>query len=166
MRDYAIAAIESALAAPAPKPKNAWSNCSEILRGIGQTYPRTCHVCGLGPCKATRDQFELVGLTPPAPKPVLWRDPAYDLTARLCAIDAVDRKHGCDLIRRETVMDFVVRWRVERDKMPTPYTAPPDTAALQARITKLEAALVKIADTPAGAGEVMRANARTALEES
>lgn len=26
-------------------------NCNNILRGLGKAYPRTCKVCGLGPCQ-------------------------------------------------------------------------------------------------------------------
>jgi hypothetical protein len=56
------------------------------------------------------------------PKPVLWSDPAYELTASLCRLPTVDDKD--ELIRRESVMDLVARWRFARDKMPTPYAAP------------------------------------------
>lgn len=63
---------------PAPEPKNVWSNCNEIMRGVGQPYPRTCKVCGLGPCKGSRDQFELAGLAPPAPEPIIvWDCPTH-----------------------------------------------------------------------------------------
>jgi hypothetical protein len=29
--------------------------CSEALRAAGKAYPRTCHECGLGPCKRHRE---------------------------------------------------------------------------------------------------------------
>ncbi len=44
--------------------------------------------------------------------------PAFELTARLCAIRVVAEKDDYELIRRESVMDFVVRWRQTIDKLP------------------------------------------------
>ncbi len=45
--------------------------------------------------------------------------PAFELTARLCAIRVVAEKDDYELIRRESVMDFVVRWRQTIDKLPS-----------------------------------------------
>jgi hypothetical protein len=36
---------------------------------------------------------------------------SYSLSTSLCAIETVSEKDGFDLIRRDSVMDFVVRWR-------------------------------------------------------
>ena len=61
-------------------------------------------------------------------KPVAWRDPAYELAAKLSRMDVIE-VNGEDFLRRETVMDFVIEWRSARNKMPKAYATPPDAAA-------------------------------------
>lgn len=36
-------------------------NCQQALRLQGKPYPRTCEVCGLGPCKDKRAVADVVG---------------------------------------------------------------------------------------------------------
>jgi hypothetical protein len=35
----------------APKVAPEWSKCTKVLQKKGVAYPRTCEVCGLGPCQ-------------------------------------------------------------------------------------------------------------------
>ena len=39
----------------------------------------------------------------------------YRLAANLCFAEVVAEKNGNDLIRRETIMEFVAKWREEID---------------------------------------------------
>lgn len=43
---------------------------------------------------------------------------AFDLTAKLCAVDVVKEIHGHELIRREQVMELVTQWRMKWDARP------------------------------------------------
>jgi peroxiredoxin family protein len=45
---------------------------------------------------------------------------ACSLTSQLCGIATVTEKDGYDLIRRESVMDFITRWRGAWDEAMTP----------------------------------------------
>lgn len=35
----------------APQIAPEWSRCTKVLQKKGVAYPRTCEVCGLGPCQ-------------------------------------------------------------------------------------------------------------------
>jgi hypothetical protein len=43
------------------------------------------------------------------------REAGFTLTARLCAIAEVGEIDGYEVIRRDSVMDFVTRWRMQVD---------------------------------------------------
>lgn len=80
-------------------------NCTQVLRAQGLAYPRTCHECGLGPCKRLSAiasspaivSNEIVGTVSPVmnnnpeqprmPEPVMWRASAQIIPGKFMYFD-------------------------------------------------------------------------------
>ena len=83
--------------------------CNITLRLAGQPYPRTCAICGLGPCHLVKEL--------PVPVP----DPAIEIThfSRMQVSTAISHEQivkalATDVAERAGIMDFELsEWKVQ-----------------------------------------------------